>query len=259
MGFKEIAALADLFGLHEFEAREVISRRLKEGKRVSLREVLYPLMQGYDSVAVKADIEIGGTDQRFNLLAGRTIQAHYGMARQDIIMTDLLEGTDGKKMSSSAGNVINITDQPEDMFGKVMAIPDTLVEKYFMFATNLERDTVREIMRRPAVEAKERLALEITKIYHGEKGAGVAGDFFKKTFRERKLPENILEVEFSDAKLSDILLKAGLVSSTSEFRRLIRSGAIEADQKTVPDPNFKPSPGVTIRVGKKKFLKISAK
>ncbi|MDP3784579.1 MAG: tyrosine--tRNA ligase, partial [bacterium] len=256
LGFKEIGQLADLFGLHEFEAREVIGRRLKEGKRVSLREVLYPLMQGYDSVAVKANVELGGTDQRFNLLAGRKIQAHYGMASQDIIMTKLLEGTDGRKMSSSAGNVINLTDQPGDMFGKVMAIADILVEKYFMLATDIDKEAISKTMARPAIEAKECLAFEITRIYHGEKKAETAKKFFKEAFRERKLPENMPKAKFNDAKLSDILLKAGLVASGSDFRRLIRSGAIEADQKVVGDPNFKPVPGMVIKVGKKKFLKI---
>ncbi len=131
LGFKDIAQMADLFGLHEMCARENIAKRLDAGKRVSLRELLYPLMQGYDSVAIKADVELGGTDQRFNLLAGRTIQPFYKQQAQNILMTTLMEGTDGRKMSSSWGNVINITDTPDEMFGKVMSIKDELIKKYF--------------------------------------------------------------------------------------------------------------------------------
>jgi len=130
--------MANLFGLHEMAARENVAKRLKEGKRVSFRELLYPIMQGYDSVAVKADVELGGTDQRFNLLAGRTIQPSYGQTPQNILMTALMEGTDGRKMSSSWGNVINITiDEPNDMFGKVMSINDELIKKYFVLATRV--------------------------------------------------------------------------------------------------------------------------
>src|SRR3989344_1702721 len=125
LGFVEVAKMASLFGLHEFEAREVIARRMKAGKRVSFHELMYPLMQGYDSVMVRADVELGGTDQRFNLLTGRRIQELYGQKSQDIVMMDILEGTDGRKMSSSWGNVINIMDPPDEMFGKVMSIHDS--------------------------------------------------------------------------------------------------------------------------------------
>src|SRR3989338_4990264 len=131
LGYGEIGAQADLFSLHEFNARENIKRRLDAGTRVSLRELLYPLMQGYDSVAIKADVELGGTDQRFNLLAGRTLQQAYKQAPQHIIMGPLLEGTDGRKMSSSWGNTINLTDTPNDMYGKTMRVPDNLIIKYF--------------------------------------------------------------------------------------------------------------------------------
>ena len=261
LGFLEIGKMADLFGLHEFESRENIARRLKAGKRVSVRELLYPLMQGYDSVAVKADVELGGTDQRFNLLAGRTIQAAYGQRPQDILMTTFpLEGTDGRKMSSSWGNVINITDEPDNMFGSVMSAPDELVKKYFEMATNLSSEKINEAMKLKPIESKERLAFEITSLYHGEKSAKAAKKFFEETFRNRKLPEDIPAAFFTaGAALKDILMVSGAVSSVSAFRQLIKQKAIEIDQEIISDPNFKPDKAGIIRIGKKKFLKIAPK
>src|SRR3989338_9480709 len=176
--------MADLFGLHEFEAREVISRRLKTGKRVSVRELLYPLFQGYDSVAVKADLELGGTDQRFNLLAGRTIQKHYGQAPQDIMTMALLEGLDGRKMSSSWGNVVNITDEPSEMFGKIMSLRDELIQKYLLLCTQLppvEIEMIQKGLSRPR-SLKARLAREIVTLYHGNKAADLAEKNFESKF-----------------------------------------------------------------------------
>jgi tyrosyl-tRNA synthetase len=176
LGFMEISKMANLFGLHEFESREVISKRMKAGKRVSLRELMYPLMQGYDSVAVKADVELGGTDQRFNLLAGRTIQPLYSQVSQDIIMMDLLEGTDGRKMSSSWGNVINITDEPNNMFGKVMSIGDNLILRYFKLATKVPLEEIKVFKKQLEDGANPRdikisLAEELTALYHSKKDA----------------------------------------------------------------------------------------
>lgn len=256
LGFKEIGELANLFGLHEFEAREVISRRLKDGKRVSLREILYPLMQGYDSVAVKADVELGGTDQRFNLLAGRVIQEKYKQTPQDIMMTGLLEGTDGRKMSSSFGNVINLTDSPRDMFGKVMALADSLIEKYFSMATDLKREEIDETLKLKPIESKQRLAFELVKMYHNEREAKKEEEFFEKTFRQKELPEDIQEIKLNGKRLKDVLIEKNLVSSMAEYRRLMRAGAIEFEGSNVADPNFKPDRAGVLRIGKKKFIKI---
>ncbi|HGJ63955.1 TPA: tyrosine--tRNA ligase [bacterium] len=188
LGYNEIGEHADQFSLAEFSARENIRERLKAGKRVSLREVLYPLMQGYDSVAIKADVEIGGTDQRFNLLAGRNLQKHFGQKQQNIIMVNLIEGTDGRKMSSSWGNTINLTDEPNDMFGKVMSITDDLIIKYFIHCTRVPMKRIKEIENQIKSEkinprdAKLELAFEIVKIYHGENKAQKAKDYFINTF-----------------------------------------------------------------------------
>jgi len=144
LGYMDIGRQADVFSLNEFISRENISRRLEDGKRVSLRELLYPLMQGYDSVEVRADVEIGGTDQRFNLLAGRDIQRFYGQEPQDILTNPLIEGLDGRKMSSSFGNTVNLFDTPNDMFGKIMSLKDDLIIKYFILLTRVEMKTINE-------------------------------------------------------------------------------------------------------------------
>ena len=263
LGFKEIGELADMFGLHEFEARDVINRRLKAGKRVSLRELLYPLMQGYDSVAVKADVELGGTDQRFNLLAGRVIQKHFGQKPQDIMMTTLLEGLEGRKMSSSWGNVINLTDTPDEMFGKVMSLPDNLMEKYFLLATRIpgeQIDTILKSSKNPR-DIKVILAGEIVKLYHGQKKALGARENFGKKFGRAK---GEVKADFSLKKkpgnypVVDVLVEGKLASSKSEARRKIKEGAVEVDGTKVIDgkANAKINRGSLVRLGKR-FLKIS--
>lgn len=245
LGFLELGRMANLFGLHEFESREVIAKRLKAGQRISSQELFYPLMQGYDSVAVKADVELGGTDQRYNLLAGRRIQPLYNQEPQDIVMTDLLEGIDGRKMSSSWGNVINITDKPDDMFGKVMSVKDELVARYFELCTEISLEEVGEIIKTHPKEAKMRLAFEITKIYHGEEESRKAQENFTETFSKGGIPKDIKTVKASkETPLVEILLKHGLVSSKTEFNRLNKEGAIEEMENGV------------YRIGKHRFLRI---
>lgn len=245
LGFVELAKMANLFGLHEFESREVIAKRLKAGQRVSSQELLYPLMQGYDSVAIKADVELGGSDQRYNLLAGRRIQPLYGQEPQDIMMMELLEGLDGRKMSSSWGNVINITDKANDMFGKVMSAKDALLPRYFYLCTKVSQEEATEILKGHPKEAKMRLAFEITKIYHGESRAKDAQENFEETFSKGGIPKDVKTVKASkDKSLVEVLMEAGLVSSKTEFNRLQKAGAIEEIENGV------------YRVGKHRFLRI---
>ncbi|MBI1974517.1 MAG: tyrosine--tRNA ligase [Candidatus Zambryskibacteria bacterium] len=245
LGFLELAGMANLFSLHEFSSREAIAKRLNAGQRVSFHELLYPIMQGYDSVAVKADVELGGTDQKFNLLAGRTIQKFYGQEPQDILMTSLIEGTDGRKMSSSWGNVINLVDKANDMFGKVMSINDKLIGKYFEFCTRVPISEVSEIVKGHPKEAKTRLAYEITKIYHGESAAKKAQENFEETFAKGGIPEDIRIVQAGqNAPLAEILLEHGLVSSKTEFNRLNKEGAIKEIESGV------------YRIGKHRFIRI---
>src|SRR3989344_3966957 len=264
LGFAEIGKLANVFGLHEFEARENIAIRLKAGRRVSLRELMYPLMQGYDSIVVKADVELGGTDQRFNLLAGRTMQPVYGQKPQDIVMTVLMEGTDGRKMSSSWGNVINIHDEPNDMFGKVMSVRDDLIVKYFLLATRLDQKEIQKIEKELKTtnprDIKIRLAREIVTLYHGKEAAERSAANFENTFKKGGVPEDIKEIAVpKDTPLVDVLLQTGLVESKSDFRRLVGEGAVtvHGTEVKITDPNIKITEAVTIKIGKRRFIKIT--
>jgi tyrosyl-tRNA synthetase len=240
LGYKEIGEHADCFSVHDFISRENIKKRLDEGKRVSLREVLYPLMQGYDSVQLKADVELGGNDQRFNLLAGRVLQEKFGQKPQDVLMMNLILGTDGRKMSSSWGNTINLTDSPNDMYGKIMSIPDNLIENYFIHCTRVSLDEVEELMKlENPRDVKMQLAFEITKIYHGEEKAKEAEENFKTQFQKREVPENIEEFEISlGLGLLNTCKQIGFTSSNSETRRKLEEGAIKIDESIINDPNY---------------------
>jgi tyrosyl-tRNA synthetase len=262
LGFVEMGKLANLFGLHEFAARENIAKRLKQGKRVSVRELLYPLMQGYDSVAVKADVEIGGTDQRFNLLTGRRIQPLYGQKLQDIMMMDILEGMDGRKMSSSWGNVINITDKPNDMFGKVMSIPDGLIRKYFILATQVPLVKTDEIMRtnQKPRDQKLKLAQSITSLYYDNTKAIKAKEAFISQFSKGELPSDIPKKKLKPGKyhLVELLIRTDLVLSKSEARRLIEQKGVKVNRQIVKDEIviLDGKKEILIQVGKRRFVKV---
>lgn len=257
LNYHEIGRQADVFSVNEFIARENIKKRLDEGRRVSLREILYPLMQGYDSVAVKADVEIGGTDQRFNLLAGRQLQRYYGQEPQDIITNRLIEGLDGRKMSSSWGNVINIADSPKEQFGKIMSLKDELIMIYCETATRVSLDEVKNL---PARDAKARLAKEIVSLYHGEKAALLAEKEFDRVFKEKGLPSDIPEISISGEKIDilELLVKTKLVSSKTEGRRMIEQGGVAIDDEVQKDWEaiVRIKKGAIIRVGRRKFIKI---
>lgn len=260
LGFVEIAQLANRFGLHEFASRENIAKRMKAGKHVSLRELLYPLMQGYDSVAVKADVELGGTDQRFNLLAGRTIQPMYNLQPQEILMMDLLEGTDGRKMSSSWGNVINITDEPNDMFGKVMSITDDLIIKYFTSATRVPLKEVKNIEKElkggvNPRDIKKRLGIEIVTLYHGAKPAQVAASEWEKVFSNKEKPTDIPVMKVKNDKIVEVLVETKLATSKSDARRLVSQHGVKVDDITATEET-KIRSGNLIQVGKRRFLRI---
>ncbi len=266
LGFLELARMANLFGLHEMESREIIARRLSAGQRVSIHEILYPLMQGYDSVAVKADLELGGTDQRFNLLAGRRIQPMYDQTPQDILMMELLEGTDGRKMSSSWGNVINVTDEPAEIFGRVMSISDELIIRYFILCTEVPESEIASMamaLKNKSVNPrnlKSKLAFEIVKLYHGEKPAKTAHEGFESKFGTR---QGEVSADFEIKKTAgsysivDILVEGKLASSKSEARRKLREGAVEIDGSKITDEtaSVKLTKGTLIRLGKR-FLRI---
>ncbi len=262
LGFTEIGKLANLFGLHEFSSRENIKKRLDAGKRVSLRELMYPLMQGYDSVMVKADVELGGTDQKFNMLAGRTIQEAYGQTPQDVLMVELLEGTDGRKMSSSWGNSINLTDKPTDMFGKLMSIDDKLIQKYFLFATNLTQSEIQKILTDNSHPRDQKMILAetVTAMYHNARLASEAKQQFVSQFSKKELPLDIKTVTVKPGKyqISDLLLQLKLVGSKNEARRLQLQNGLKINQKTYnqAEIEIKQKNDLVVQVGKRKFLKI---
>lgn len=261
IGLEELGTLTNAFSLHEFEARENIAKRMKAESRVSLREVLYPIMQGYDSVQVKADVEIGGTDQRFNLLAGRTIQALYNQEPQDILMTTLLEGLDGRKMSSSWGNTVNITDAPSDMFGKIMSLQDTLIEKYFRLCTSLSEETIGRVMAMNPRDAKLELAHTIVSMYHGEKEGERAKTEFISVFSSKDKPSDIPEVRVDSSSFSlvELLVKAGFTQSKSEARRLIEQGGVRVNDVRKTDPQEVIHVDNTlIQVGPRRFVRVIA-
>ncbi|PIR89595.1 MAG: tyrosine--tRNA ligase [Candidatus Harrisonbacteria bacterium CG10_big_fil_rev_8_21_14_0_10_40_38] len=240
--YMDIGRQADIFSINEFISRENIAKRLKSGKRVSLREVLYPLMQGYDSVRVKADVEIGGTDQRFNLLAGRDLQRLYSQEPQDIITNPLIEGLDGRKMSSSYGNTINLTDSSDDMFGKVMSLKDDLIIQYFNLLTRINLGVVEKYEKELKSgtnprDIKLKLAFEITKIFHGEDGAKSGQKNFEQVIQSKKTPSDVEDVFVSKAEMNivDLLVFAKLAASKSEARRLIEQKAIKIDGEAVTE------------------------
>ncbi|MDP2586261.1 MAG: tyrosine--tRNA ligase [Candidatus Komeilibacteria bacterium] len=264
LSYAELGAQADQFSVAEFSARENIKKRLDAGKRVSFREMLYPLMQAYDSVMVKADVELGGTDQRFNLLAGRELQKHYQQNQQDVIMGPLLEGTDGRKMSSSWDNTVNLTDAPSEMFGKIMTVPDNLIMKYFILATRVDLTDLKGVEAQLLGGANPRyikalLAKEIVKMYHGDQAAVLAEEAFNKQFTDKELPEDIEEkkIELRSWKLDDLLVELGLTSSKTEARRLIEQGGVKIDsQKTANLAEIQVKSGIIVQVGKRKFARI---
>ena len=258
--YREIGEHADLFSVADFIARDNIKRRLDEGKRVSLREVLYPLMQGYDSVAVKADVELGGTDQRFNLLAGRTLQPHFGQEPQNILMGPLINGTDGRKMSSSWGNTINLVAEPADMYGKVMSMADSEIATYFTVCTRVPLTTVAEVVADMASGGNPRdhkmpLARALVSMYHGDTAAAEAEAAFVETFQKGVVPEDVVEVR---VPYIDGLLGAGVVASKTELRRLLEAGGVreaESGEKIESLPETVIAP-LVLKIGKRRFVKL---
>ncbi len=265
LGYEEIGEQADIFSLAEFIGRENIKKRLDDGKRVSLREVLYPLMQGFDSIAINADVEIGGTDQRFNLLAGRRLQEKHHKNPQDILMTNLILGTDGRKMSSSWGNTINLLDTPNNMFGKVMSIPDELIMSYFVHCTRVPMEDIAKIAEDIVTganprDAKIKLAKEITALYHSVEEAKKAETYFIDTFSKKHIPDNIREIHcIEGTKLIDVLAEQHLAESKSDARRKMEQGGVSIDDEKMTDSNMclqKNLSGKVLRVGKKDFVRI---
>src|SRR3989339_1569423 len=261
LSYEEIGEHANVFSVSEFISRDNIRRRLEAGTRVSLREVLYPLMQGYDSVAVKADVELGGTDQRFNLLAGRTMQPHYKQQSQDIIMNPLMAGTDGRKMSSSWGNTVNLTDEPNEMFGKIMSIPDELIILYFTCMTRVPMEIVEEYTKEIKKgenprNLKMKLGFELVRFYHGEKAAKIAEEYFINTFAKKQTPTDIPELKPTSYNIIEVLVESGLSTGKSDARRAIEQGGVKVNDEKMEAFDYDTKPEDVIQKGKRFFVKV---
>ena len=247
--------------------RDDFHKRYQEQKPISIHEFLYPLVQGYDSVALKSDVELGGTDQKFNLLVGRELQRDYGQEPQVVITMPLLEGTDGvKKMSKSIGNYIALEDKPGDMFGKVMSISDALMARYYEL---LSTEDMERVKAQHPMEAKQDLAQLLVSRYHGEDAAKVAKQEFQQKFQKQEFPDEpdvrltLTKADLKDGNtigLADLVAKTGLVPSKSEARRLIIQGGLEINDQKQVDANaqFTPVAGQSYRfkVGRRKFALI---
>jgi tyrosyl-tRNA synthetase len=253
---QEILELTAFSSVAQMLARADFKKRFEENKEISLLEFIYPLLQGYDSIHLKADIELGGSDQKFNLLMGRQMQVDFGQEPQVVIMTPLLEGLDGvKKMSKSLDNYIGIQESPEDIFGKVMSISDELMWRYYEILTDR---CLADLKKLHPKEAKMQLGEELVGQFYGSSNAQKARGDFEKVFSQRQSPEEIQTCKISQdgsGTVVDILLKNDLVSSKNEARRLIQQGAVSCDGERVSSEDWVVRPGV-LKVGKRRFLKI---
>jgi len=267
MKLKEIISLAMNFTAQQMIQRKNFKERWDSNKPIGLHELLYPLLQGYDSVMVKADIEIGGSDQLFNLKTGREIQKIFNQPQQDIITLKMLYGTDGRKMSTSWGNIITIIDKPFDIFGKIMSMKDELIPHYLELCTDIPLKEIKKIekdLSSKKVNPKEikiKLAKEIIKNYYNKKEADEAEKEFNKIFVKKEIPTKTKEIKINEKNIPflDLLVKTGLASSKSEAKRLILQNAVKIDNKVLNDwkKNIEIKKGMIIQVGKRKFIKIN--
>jgi tyrosyl-tRNA synthetase len=260
--YREVLAQAAAFSVNDFASRELVAKRLKEGKRVGLHETLYPLLQGYDSVAVRADVELGGTDQKFNLLAGRTLQKRYGQTPQDILMVPLVEGTDGRKMSSSWGNTIALDEPPREQFRKAMGIGDGLIATYATAMTRLPLLAVESLAARLAVgenprDVKKVLAFEIVRFSHGEAAAKDAQAYFEELLGQGSVPADAPEAKIAGLSLVDALVAAGLADSKSDARRVVEQRGAKVNGETCVDLARQIAAGDAVERGKGRAVRAA--
>ena len=276
MSMADVLRLTSSYTVARMLERDDFAKRYEEGKPISVVEFLYPLMQGMDSVAVRADVELGGTDQTFNLLVGRDIQRAYGLDPQVVLTMPLLEGVDGeRKMSKSFDNWVALTDRPDEMFGKLMRIPDRLIPKYLLLAADVDPDEVAKIEASLAdgslkpVDQKRRLARDVVDLYHGPSAGAGAEKRFDRVHRERDMPERIEEAEIPpDASkgkdgliwLPQLLAALGLAPSNSAARRLIEQGGVRLDGEPVTDPKreypARELRGKVLQVSRRRFVRL---
>lgn len=264
---QDIIELTAKYTLARMMERDDFNKRFKEGLPIGIHELMYPLMQGYDSVALQADVELGGTDQKFNLLVGRHLQREYGQEAQIALMMPILEGLDGvQKMSKSLGNYVGVNEEPYEQFGKLMSIPDSLILRYFELLTRVDNRTLQEM--KAAMEngtlnprdAKISLAREIIGVYHGLEAADQAEQRFRLVFSQGDIPDDIPEVAVAEDSiyLPRFLVEQQMVSSGSDARRMIKQEAVRVNGRKCPDENVPVSDGMVIQIGKRKFIKVIA-
>jgi tyrosyl-tRNA synthetase len=263
----DVFNLTSRFTMAQMMAHETFRKRWDEGRPLSLMELLYPTLQAYDSIAIEADVEFGGTDQKFNILAGRDLQSSMGIPPQDVFLWPLLPGTDGRKMSKSFGNTIDLTDPPEQVYGKAMSISDSMLAPYLTLASEIPDDELGEVLRHLSQgtvnprDVKMRLARDVVRQLHGEVAARKAEAEFVSVFQKGELPSDIPVYEWSSDEpipVVDLLVDSGLVKGTSEARRLIAQGGVRIDDQKVRDIGaaFAARDGAIVRVGKRRFLRI---
>lgn len=262
LSYLEVCKQADAFSINDFISRELVSKRLESGSRVSMRELMYPLMQGYDSVALEADVELGGNDQRFNLLAGRTLQKLYGQPEQQIVMGPLINGLDGRKMSSSWGNTINLMDDPNTMYGKVMSMQDELIIDYFTLLTRADLHRIKEINTAlqdnsmHPMDAKKELAKTLVTMYHDATEAEKAAEYFKKTIQDKEVPTEVPEFDLgNETDVVNALVTSGLVKSKSEARRVLEEKGVKINGAVIEDVATDVKSGDVLQKGKFNFAK----
>lgn len=272
LSFADVVKIAGKLTVARVLERDDFATRLAEGRSIGLHEMLYPMCQAYDSVVLESDVEVGGTEQKFNILLGRDLQGQYGQPEQIGLFMPILPGLDGvQKMSKSLGNYVGITEPPKEMFGKTMSIPDNVMPMYFELCTDVPLDEIEEIKRGlqcgtiHPMDAKKRLGREILSIYHSAEAALKAQAEFERVFSQREVPEDMPEVVLGEGDLEEgaialfkLVLKAGMASSGSEARRLIQAGAVTIDGEKLTDPvaSIVPTDGRILRAGKLKFARL---
>lgn len=270
----DVIRLASKYTVARMLERDDFRKRFNEHESIGIHEFFYPLMQGYDSVEIKADVELGGTDQRFNILMGRSLQKDYGQESQIAMFMPILEGIDGiEKMSKSLGNYIGINEEPNDIYGKVMSIPDNLIIRYFELVTDIHPDdleNMKALLNEGDVnprDIKMKLAREITALYHGHEAAALAEEHFRMVFQRREMPQNIAEYEITRNTADNggvdvvrLLVQIGFSPSNSEARRLISQGAVKINgNKIDTSNNIDICDGDVIQAGRLKFIRIRIK
>ena len=267
LDFADVLKLASKYTVARMLERDDFHKRYTEGRPISIHEFMYPLMQGYDSVALKADVEFGGTDQTFNLLMGRHLQGEEGMPEQTIITMPILEGLDGvQKMSKSLGNYIGISEAPAEMYGKAMSIPDELMMRYFMLVTDMSIEEQEQLAKdlesgtaHPR-DVKMKLAHTIVRLYHGEEAANFGQEEFVRVFQKHAMPTDIPEYKVAITEepvfVPQLLSDAGLTASNGEARRSIKAGAFKIDGEKCNEEHIVLKDGMVLQVGKRKFIKI---